>query len=340
MSQLPRGQSNLEQTRAFWELVLISNRFGDRRRTIYLETDRAGGSTWSQMSTICLQELAAISVRISEFNTSLHPPAPAPLPSVQKVDSGLTRGAKSDPSIFTTEPTGFKSRAKDLVTDFATAHIFEPGSSNPPKLLAEKAYGLLSDEQRAHIKPEVIQRQASGIMASILKTPLAYPIRQAFSRRTAAVICGSPYSENSILIDAVDILSKLAVHSIAEDKPGQVQKDVYNICRTFAAIIIHIQGFLASAPPHWTDVDFSVNHRKPSPEIEALLKALRGGLEVIVRAFGEYLDALHVPKDETRQWTQLLAEPKPAPALRASPAERNKRQSARPKTPPMQLVSR
>ena len=37
-----------------------------RRKTIYTEVDRAGGSTWAQISQICLDELTAIQARIKE----------------------------------------------------------------------------------------------------------------------------------------------------------------------------------------------------------------------------------------------------------------------------------
>jgi hypothetical protein len=225
------------------------------------------------------------------------------------------------------------------MADYASSHLLQPGAANPPMILAEKGLqNMLTDQQRATMNPEVLKQQAGGIFAHILKTPFGYPFRHTFERRITVVVCGTPYSHGSTIVDAIDALAKLAVHSISEDQPGQVQKDIANICGTFAAVITHVEGFVATAPPHWTDVDFNKSQRKPSPEIEALLKALRRGLEDIMREFGEYFDALNISKGQQKQWTQLLAEPQPAPPIRQVPSER--RVPARPKTPPMQQASK
>jgi nucleoporin NDC1 len=236
-------------------------------------------------------------------------------------------------NIYTPTPSKLISKAKDLAKGRSTDY------ANPPMLIAEKGLQtLLSDEARAKVNPGAIVEGAGGLFSQILRTPLGYPFRQTFDRHITGIVCGTPYSQTSILVDAIDALTKLAVHSISEDQPGQVQKDIESICRTFAAAIVQVQDFVATTPPHWTDMEFTERKRRPSPEIEALLEALRWGLEEIMRAFGEYFDALNISRSQQKQWTQLLAAPKPAPPVRQIVAE--KRAFARPRTPPMQQASR
>ncbi|MGG6495946.1 UNVERIFIED_CONTAM: nucleoporin NDC1, partial [Bacteroidetes bacterium 56_B9] len=51
---------------ALWELYLITTQFESRRKTIYTEVDRAGGSTWSQVCNLCLAEISGVQQRIEE----------------------------------------------------------------------------------------------------------------------------------------------------------------------------------------------------------------------------------------------------------------------------------
>ena len=60
---------------------MISSSFETRRITIFQQLDRAGGSTWTQILTICLAELQGIQDRIKDFQARAQPPAPATEPT-------------------------------------------------------------------------------------------------------------------------------------------------------------------------------------------------------------------------------------------------------------------
>jgi nucleoporin NDC1 len=113
----------------------------------------------------------------------------------------------------------------------------------------------------------------------------------------AVVVLGSPYGDVGIIVDAVDSLTRFAVCSLKEDPYGNVQRDVPNTIRTFTATIAKLQGFKQSLGVHWTDVE----KKQESPEIDTILAALKGGLQELLAAFGDYSEDLRLSQRDMRE---------------------------------------
>jgi nucleoporin NDC1 len=306
--------------------VLVSTNFEDRRVTIYQELDRQGGSTWSQVFSLAIVQMTAVQDRIKAFkaNNAKAAPAPQPQPTPAIVNDGISVKPKTESVLSPPRrPRNISGKAVTLANDFAKSQGSQQSSVVPvTKLLGAGATKVLGE---ANISSDAIQARAGSALDSILKLPIAAPFRQTFSRRIAYVVCGTPSSRASIIIDAVTALSTLATHSLKEDQPGQVQKSVGVLARTIAATICDIQDFIKTAPPHWTDINFTPRDRTAPEDVAAILTACKAGLEQILRSFGEYFGAIGVSSDEAKLWKNLAAKPKESVPRPSTPEMRNVR---------------
>ncbi|KAF2673412.1 hypothetical protein BT63DRAFT_369020 [Microthyrium microscopicum] len=293
------------RSRAFWELSLISNQFEARRKTIFTELDRTGKSSWSQIYTICTAEIKDINARIGAYNASLQPSTPEKLPEKERLPAYVKKTATKDDELYS------KAIMRKSLSESAGEKLGNivkgnsPGAANPALQYADY---MLPDKARAELNPEALRERASGWVAWLLRTRYAAPFVQTFVMKTTAIICGSPESNASIIIDAIQAITALAQHSISEDSPGQVQKDLPALARLLAETITNIQTFLRTASPHWTDVNFYEAQRQQVTEVETVVAALREGLETIIRSFGEYFGTLGIKPNERRDWTRLLGD--------------------------------
>jgi nucleoporin NDC1 len=293
---------------AFWELVLISKGFDARRKTIFTDIERPNGSSWSQILTICLEEFAAIGNRITAYTQNPLPTNPseaAPqLYTETAVDKppakadNLYAVARRDPSLV--------GRTEATVGKLARSVGQSPAASIPPvKLLQYGVKKVLSEDQVANLQEDQI-RKASGFVSDLFKTKLAAPFRESFERRATAVICGSPTSGASIIIDAIESISNLAVKSIEEDQPGQVQKDLANLVKAMVESILAIEKFVGTTlTPHWTDVAFTAADRKKVKDVNEVVDTLKSGVRSILDAFEGYLDDISITKRDAKLWRAL-----------------------------------
>jgi nucleoporin NDC1 len=297
---------------AFWELAFISQSFENRRRSIYQEIDRNGGSTWSQLLALSLNEVKSIQSRIHTFRNGPAPKTSTVPPSAVEYYEPVATQPKSDTNILSPSkpPASYRDLTRRKIDDYIKSKGSHPGAENPAKLLIERGAKEVID--RANIQPKVIRANASGYMAGFLRSPAGYPFRQTFPRLITSVVCGTPFSRSSIIIDAISAISKLAAQSITEDQPGQVQKDIPTLTRSLADALGEVEGFVASTAPHWTDVEFQENQRRSAPEVEAVIEALRTGIEDILLAFGEYFGSMGVSAQEVRRWRTLVGREQPA----------------------------
>ncbi|KAI4835491.1 hypothetical protein E4T44_08528 [Aureobasidium sp. EXF-8845] len=287
---------------AFWELAMITRKFEERRKTLFAELDRKGGSTWSQVSGTCLIEIQSVIQRIQDSqgavpNTPEQPPQP-----IQTLPRISSRPVRED-AIFMAPPppsTGlqaFETSVGLVARSYGQSH----GSANPvspraQKLLEYGADRILTKEQQEQLGRAGMVNNANGLISWFIRTPIGMPFRQSFARRVNAVVFGVPFSTGAIITNAVNAVCGLAVASLKEDNLGQVQKDISTIVRTLIITTQQIQIFVRNLPPHWTDVDFDGNRQ--IPEIEELLKVLRDGLHEIVVTFGEYATNLGLSRSE------------------------------------------
>lgn len=296
-----KAKKEIPKTVAFWELNTITDKFPERRATLYGDMDRRGGSTWSQISSICLAEVQSVSQRIQDC---LQPVAgeqktPEQAQALPKISQPL----KND-NIFNASPpaTTALQLVQGGVSTIAKGYGSSPSSGQvapkAQKLLEYGSNNLLGEQRKQQISRSNLSNQANGYVSQLLRSPIGVPFRRSFSRQANAVIFGVPLSDASRIINAVQSICSLVVFSLKEDKIGLVQKDIATIVRTLVSTIQGTQNFLQTLSPHWTDVDF--NGDRQTKEVEALLTVMKTGLGLILMTFGEYAPQLGLNRTEVR----------------------------------------
>ncbi|RDW91506.1 hypothetical protein BP5796_02671 [Coleophoma crateriformis] len=291
------------QTRAFafWELVYISQRFQGRRKMIYEDIDRKGGSAWAQILAACLNVINGVESRITEYQTP-----PVVIPAVAPVDPSQALPHIAQPpsreSIFANSPPpkSRKDAAAHLVGDFAKRHGHSRDAKSPQ--LIEQAKESLRDP--AAMVPSGLQAAVKDNVTFLLKTTFAWPFRHTYRRRIAAVVLGSPYGDVGITVDAVDALTRLAVCSLTEDQYGNVQRDVKLIIQTLTSAVKRLESFKQSIGFHWTDVE----KKQQSPEVDTILASMKGSLQELLAAFGDYSQDLRLSQSDMRNAREAAAD--------------------------------
>lgn len=310
--------TDLTQAFAFWELVYISEGFQGRRKAIFEDIDRKGGSTWSQILAICLETITGIDKRIDEYDgtptveiKSAGNKKEEPLRQLPRIGQPLKDGITKSGDLFASTPRS-RSRGAGVVQYFDT--ISKSLGQSPPrtsptasKLLTKAENALLSPKQKEEIAKDGFPAIIREWTTWFLQTNLGWPFRQEYRRRIAKVVLGSPYGDVGIIVDAIDSLTRLAVCSLQEDKYGNVQRDVKKIIQTLTATVTKIEKFKKSIGVHWTDVE----KKQESPEVDSILAALKAGLNQLIEAFGNYSEDLRLSTSEMRLAREAAT---PAPA--------------------------
>ncbi|TGO84220.1 hypothetical protein BPOR_0533g00020 [Botrytis porri] len=300
------------QTRAFafWELVEIAQRYQGRRKAIFEDIDRVGGSAWSQILATCLETVNEINQRIEEYDPKKQAPVIKvyeehetiePISSLPRL---LTESLKDEPRgglVEKSEPAESRSRRYlEAVGSFAKTQ----GELSPPDKISRRRQ-LKDDKKSEAIKaalptkfqqPEGLQNILREQAIIILKLPFGKPFRQEYRKEIASVVLGTPYGDLGIIVDAIDSITRFAVCSLVEDKYGKVQKDIKDIVETYTKTIIQVQNFRIGLGAHWTDVE----GRQESPEVDLLLAVLKSGLRELVDSFGDYSVELRINQTALR----------------------------------------
>ncbi|KAI4258212.1 MAG: hypothetical protein L6R42_005231, partial [Xanthoria sp. 1 TBL-2021] len=281
-----QSKKSLVKNFAYWELAQISGKFSERRVLIFRDIDRAGGSTWGQISSACLQTIQGVNARINGYGQ----------PSPQQQAQSRPQEVQSLPRIGTPlkegqvmmnppPPSSRREMVETKVGSFAKSIGNNPPSSygNPlsPKTqqyLEAARNKLLTPEQQQAITPAHVQSQYNTYMTRFLQSRFGQPFRQTFARRVQSIVFGQPYSELTLIVDAVESLTNLATASIKEDAYGKVAKDIPLILRTYIITYQTMERFTATLPVHWTDVHFSEDQRR-TEDVLIVLSALRNGLQ-------------------------------------------------------------
>lgn len=300
-----KAKKDIPRTMAFWELSTITAVFEERRRTLYQDLDRRGGSTWSHISNICLVEIQSVSQRAQDVLMPVKAASNQPQSGVEKVQGlpKISQPLRQDNVLSAPTPPGTGLQLVAGGVGSFAKHYGQSQASSPPSKSAQKLleYGsskLLTKEQQEQLSVANLTTQANGYVGQLLKSPLGYFFRQPFSRRVSALIFGSPYSRGSTVSHAIQSICRLAVCSLREDNLGQVQKDVATIIRVLVTTIQNVQILVQRLPPHWTDVEF--DGRRQAREVEDLLDVMRSGLAQLLTAFGEYADTIGLSRTELR----------------------------------------
>jgi len=317
-----RGKRLQTRAFAFWELVYISQRFEGRRKAIFEDIDRTGGSTWSQLLAICLAVVNDISLRINEYenpsaklNAEIKPKL-QDIPGLPRLSQPIKDGLKGPGDLFTKPARGTSTSASvaEVVGSFAKTHGQSPSNSLSPRSrkFFQKAEDIIFTKEQ---KDAVAVGGFSALFREwalwIIHSPIGFPFRQEYNRRIELVILGSPYGDAGIIVDAIDSLTRLAVCSLKEDRYGNVQRDVKAIIQTFTATISIIEKFEKSIGFHWTDVE----RKQESRAVDTILAALKGGLKDLVDEFGGFSQDLKLSQSELRTARAAFA----APAIEAAP---------------------
>lgn len=328
-----KAKKEVVKTFALWELSLISQRVPDRRKAIFNEIDREGGSTWSQVLACTTNVIKAINTRIEESKN----PAPVtkPLPQAERSEPILqTLPRLSEPikddHIFTTAPKAtsrqdkfgdaFSSAAKSIgqsedwtptararvrdVFDRASSAMLSPEQKQKYLASAQKFKLLTGGPSTTH-KPE----DMNPILAQILRSPIGQPFRQTYAQRLSAIVLGTPESSLSLIVDAVESLTRLLVASLAEDPYGKAQADVPLAVRLLTQTTLTLDAFAhqGGLHAHWTDINFPPSSDPQAqavarlvPDVEIVLATLRGGLKDLLTAFRPYLRDIGIAGKDLR----------------------------------------
>ncbi|RAL64552.1 hypothetical protein DID88_002026 [Monilinia fructigena] len=264
------------QTRAFafWELVEIAQRYQGRRKAVFEDIDRAGGSAWSQILAACLETVNGISQRIDEYELQKQPAVinvyeeqeiSEPVSSLPRL---LTAPLKNEPQgCLVKKPKPAESRSMrylEAVGSFAKSQ----GQLSPPDKIS-RSRQLKEDQKKAVTKdalptkfqrPEGIQSILREQVTLILRLPIGTPFRQEYRREIASVVLGTPHGDLGIIVNAIDSITRTQLGA------------------------------------HWTDVE----GQQESPEVDLLLAVLKCGLKELVGAFGDYIVELKISQTEFR----------------------------------------
>ncbi|KAL9604978.1 MAG: hypothetical protein Q9219_000166 [cf. Caloplaca sp. 3 TL-2023] len=280
---------------AFWELAQISKNFPERRIAIFKDIDRPAGPAWSQISTECLKLIQGVTTRISDYEKGSTPQQtqfqPEQLQSLPRLGAPLR-----EESVFMNSPMPSSKRemVESKVGTLAKSYGSSPAPADrSPALQTAKYYTeaaqkrLLSPGQQQMISPARFRSVFHDYLTYFLQSRFGKPFRQTFARRVRLITFGTPFSDATTVVDAIDSLTALTKASIKEDIYGKVAKDVSLILRTFIMTHQSLERLTRNLGPHWTDVDFEDGNRRVE-DVEVVLGSLRYGLGELAEGFGAF----------------------------------------------------
>ncbi|KAL4906468.1 hypothetical protein BDW74DRAFT_132919 [Aspergillus multicolor] len=308
---------------AFWELCYISQEFPDRRKLIFNDIDREGGSAWMQILQAATDVIQGIPTRIKEkksYPTSKPSQSLSPSPAEKKTEPTLrTLPRLTDPvqedNIFATSTKSTTTQGR-INEGFSTTFKSIGESPDWTPQARARFRDALDHASSAVLSPERKQRLLSAsqdlkllmsasttrpenihpILASLLRSPIGLLIRQPFARRLSGIVLGTPTASISSIIDAIECLTRLLIASLKEDSFGKVQADVPAIVRLFTDTVTTLDTYAhVELDVHWTDSAFPPSSDPAAqaaarrvPEVELVIDSLRASLKSLLVAFRPY----------------------------------------------------
>lgn len=232
---------------AFWELTLIAQKNGDRRKAIFSDIERQGGTAWSQMLKAALEVVSQIDTSIKSLNP---PPLKAPGPGEQALGAGqgqsnyelmtLPRLAP-DPlnkPIFTSSPAPRTrtEKAEAVIGPTLKRLGQSPRPYSPP---IKQVQSLLEKELAP--KQEKLVSQWHRLLRG---EPLQWFFGTSPRAKANSVILGSPLGNANVVVDAVEAVTKISVASLSEDVYGKTVAGVPEAVRVFTKTICSIEQLL------------------------------------------------------------------------------------------------
>ncbi|RKF63957.1 Nucleoporin NDC1 [Erysiphe neolycopersici] len=297
---------------AFWELFIISHKLKIRRKTIYNDIDRTGGSSWSQIRDACFDVINGISTRINNYeNVSVSNVSTSEnISSLPRLSGPLKEGLQSPGDIFTSAPgpTSPVQGVSRAMQKFAKSRGQSPSSGFSPK--AKKLINAAEDIILTKQQKQVLSNIRSGGLLNkwslrFLQSYLGWPFRQEYQRVLATVVLGTPYGDVGVIVDAIESLTKLVICSLMEDQFGEVQRDLKAIILKLTATITCLEKFMTSTSVHWTDV-LAIQE---SPEVNQILDSLKRSLSSILAAFEKYSGDIGLSKHDLKMAKEAASIP-------------------------------
>lgn len=301
---------------------MITERFDDRRKTIYGELERNKGSTSKQITDICLKQINELVNRTrAAQDPNFRPEEPGM--QVQKLDTSIQlvpRIAAPLQEKNITGPTPIPQTRLQKI-EAATADIARAHSS-PENAQGYKARNAL---KRGH------EMATQGVTEAVstweryknigAQTPIGWLWRRSVRREANSVVFDTPYSRKNILFHAMTVLVNLTVGSLKEDDHGTFHNEVPDIVRAFTVAIKAVENYTQGLQVHSTDTEalaFPEADRTKVPEVEELKTALKDGLGKMLGAFNEYLSTMGLTRVEIQAAKECIAQEKPEMQQRRS----------------------
>ena len=293
--------ANLKQEFAFWELHWISFCDETRRKSIYCEIDRNGGSTWSQTLKASMGVIEDVAVRITDSNNPNAEGRPAREVKVDKLprlSAPLREGQilRARPS-----PANRTEAVEDTVGNFAKSIGQSPDSSPLYYVLVHFGAIFLSEETRDKLGWDNVVRVSRDVGIRALGTHIATAFRETFPRRVSMTVLGSPRGDLRPVLLSINSVTQLAISGIQEDTYGTVSQDVALILRTFVNIVDRIDKFVRECPVPWSDVGFREDGGRNVKDVELVLYHLRMALHKLLEEYGQFAVDMGLGHAEIRE---------------------------------------
>ncbi len=273
---------------------------------------------WSQVYQICLEIVKSIEGRIDDLTK---PSAEAKMEKAKKEKEKekereeeerkrkRSKPPKDDP-IFQTTP-----QKKDFLSQVekeAKKALSSSNQTSPLRPIAEKAYAAAKQTiaQGIGATADDPNNILKGTALKVLNSRVGWLFRQEYNRQIETVVLDVPYGEPSLYINAIYALSQFSVHSLREDKYGNVQRDIATIIRTLTSVTNKLEKFKKDTPNHWSDVTRS----RKTPVVDEVVTALKEGLEQLIDSFEPYARDLRLSLTDIRLAKEAAAVPDPLEA--------------------------
>lgn len=289
-----KAKKEIVKTYAFWELVIISQKFPERRKAIFSDIDRAGAPTWTQMLEAGLEVIRSIQTRVDPTSA---PDVASELAKKEKEAEEARPLPRitpkpTSPNILATPPK--KSTYQDIIDAAVRKGL---GSSQPwtPERTAKVKAALVSAVERSQIRP---RQQFGALMNFLLASPVSSFFRPRPLRYLQNVILGAPNSRTVIILDAVESIKRMSVASLSEDTYGKVQATIPEVVRTFTNSIRAIEGFVSVLAGEEGEQVFEDDEPERLRELLVVDRALREGLRELLDAFRLFLQGAGMDEEE------------------------------------------
>ncbi|RMZ88340.1 hypothetical protein DV736_g4425, partial [Chaetothyriales sp. CBS 134916] len=264
-----RAKRDLIKTFAFWELAIIAESQGERRKAIFDDIDRPTGPIWASMLDEALKVIKGIDERIEgpAAMKASQPTDQAPLKSLPKL---LPPPDKTN--VVAKPKAGVSRRAKiaGLLSDEAikigsSSHPMESPLSNVGRAVERVGHGQASPLERV-----ITTARNSSVGWLFISTNAA---------AVKGKVLGSPFGNAVLIVDAIESTTKVLVASMQDDNYGKAIRGVPLAVKQFTKTITLIDALLEKTPPNDGD----------NTEVSIIYGRLKAGLTELLSAFQQFL---------------------------------------------------